>query len=260
MAGLYTGATGLWGGFAGLLFGSSALSTPPGLLADAASSFNPASLFANGEPGVWYDPSDFSTMFQDAAGTTPVTAVEQPVGLLLDRSKGLALGSNLATDSNAIETDVNATTGWTPVSVDSFDVQTAITNNSIYAFQVNSETTKVAAARIYRSMPALVTGKSYALSIDARHVGIGGAWTIAIAASNSGTDITVATLSSTNTTWVSYKCVFTASASTAFIVAREASPANDGGLYLDNLTIRELPGNHAFQSTKTNIPRADVAV
>ena len=34
MAGLYTGATGLWGGFAGLLFGSAALSTPPGLLAD----------------------------------------------------------------------------------------------------------------------------------------------------------------------------------------------------------------------------------
>ena len=34
MAGLYTGATGLWGGFTGLLFGPSALSTPPGLLAD----------------------------------------------------------------------------------------------------------------------------------------------------------------------------------------------------------------------------------
>jgi hypothetical protein len=49
-------------------------------------SFSPASLFAAGEPGVWYDPSDFSTMFQDSAGTTPVTAVEQPVGLLLDKS------------------------------------------------------------------------------------------------------------------------------------------------------------------------------
>ena len=48
--------------------------------------FSPASLFAQGEPGVWYDPSDFSTMFQDSAGTTPVTAVEQPVGLMLDKS------------------------------------------------------------------------------------------------------------------------------------------------------------------------------
>ena len=43
-------------------------------------------LFANGEQGAWYDPSDLSTMFQDSAGTTPVTAVEQPVGKILDKS------------------------------------------------------------------------------------------------------------------------------------------------------------------------------
>lgn len=48
--------------------------------------FSPLNLFANGEQGVWYDPSDFSTMFQDSAGTTPVTAVEQPVGKILDKS------------------------------------------------------------------------------------------------------------------------------------------------------------------------------
>ncbi len=43
-------------------------------------------LFANGEQGAWYDPSDFSTMFQDSAGTTPVTATGQPVGRILDKS------------------------------------------------------------------------------------------------------------------------------------------------------------------------------
>ena len=48
--------------------------------------FSPASLFSSGEQGVWYDPSDFSTLFQDAAGTIPVTAVEQPVGKMLDKS------------------------------------------------------------------------------------------------------------------------------------------------------------------------------
>ena len=48
--------------------------------------FSPASLFANGEQGVWYDPSDLSTLFQDAAGTVPVTAVGQPVGKILDKS------------------------------------------------------------------------------------------------------------------------------------------------------------------------------
>jgi len=48
--------------------------------------FSPYRLFSSGEQGAWYDPSDFSTMFQDSAGTTPVTAVEQPVGLILDKS------------------------------------------------------------------------------------------------------------------------------------------------------------------------------
>ena len=43
-------------------------------------------LFASGEQGAWYDPSDLSTMFQDSAGTTPVTADGQPVGLIRDKS------------------------------------------------------------------------------------------------------------------------------------------------------------------------------
>jgi hypothetical protein len=47
--------------------------------------FSPASLFANGEQGAWYDPSDLTTLFTDSAGTTPVTAVEQFVGLMLDK-------------------------------------------------------------------------------------------------------------------------------------------------------------------------------
>jgi hypothetical protein len=48
--------------------------------------FNPLKLFAAGEQGVWYDPSDLTTLFQDSAGTTPVTGLEQPVGLLQDKS------------------------------------------------------------------------------------------------------------------------------------------------------------------------------
>lgn len=48
--------------------------------------FNPLSLFAAGEQGVWYDPSDLSTLFQDADGTIPVTASGQPVGLMRDKS------------------------------------------------------------------------------------------------------------------------------------------------------------------------------
>lgn len=50
------------------------------------SAFDPISLFAAGEQGVWYDPSDMSTLFQDAAGTIPVTAAGQPVGMMRDKS------------------------------------------------------------------------------------------------------------------------------------------------------------------------------
>ena len=42
--------------------------------------------FANGDQGFFYDPSDLSTMFQDAAGTVPVTAAGQPIGLIRDKS------------------------------------------------------------------------------------------------------------------------------------------------------------------------------
>lgn len=44
------------------------------------------SLFGNDEVGVWYDPSDLSTLFQDTAGTTPVTTAGQTVALMLDKS------------------------------------------------------------------------------------------------------------------------------------------------------------------------------
>ena len=48
--------------------------------------FLPTELFAAGEKGVWYDISDLSTLFQDAAGTIPVTADGQTVGKILDKS------------------------------------------------------------------------------------------------------------------------------------------------------------------------------
>jgi len=48
--------------------------------------FSPATLFSNSEAGVWYDPSDLTTLFQDTAGTTPVTTAGQTVALMLDKS------------------------------------------------------------------------------------------------------------------------------------------------------------------------------
>ena len=57
-----------------------------------------AGLFAQGQQGFWLPFTDFASLSQDAAGTLPYTALEQPVGRVLDRSQGLRLGAQIAND------------------------------------------------------------------------------------------------------------------------------------------------------------------
>jgi hypothetical protein len=52
--------------------------------ATSAKGFNPATLFADGTQGAWYDMSDLSTMFK-VDGTTPAVVGEE-VGKILDKS------------------------------------------------------------------------------------------------------------------------------------------------------------------------------
>lgn len=63
----------------------------------SATQFSPASLFSSGEVGVWYDPSDLSTMFTDTAGTTQAS-VGQAVARINDKS-GNGLNATQATAS-----------------------------------------------------------------------------------------------------------------------------------------------------------------
>lgn len=48
--------------------------------------WTPADIFSAGVIGFWFDFSDMSLLFQDAAGTVPVTAVGQTVALVKDKS------------------------------------------------------------------------------------------------------------------------------------------------------------------------------
>ena len=63
------------------------------------SALDPRALFTASEPGFWFDPSDISTLFQDTAGTTPVTAAGQSVARINDKSGR----GNHATQANSLQ-------------------------------------------------------------------------------------------------------------------------------------------------------------
>ena len=86
----YLGATVVFSGGGAVPFSPASLFAggQKGLWLEVVKSvgFDPASLFAGSTEGALFDPSDLSTLFQDSAGTTPVTASGQPVGKMLDKS------------------------------------------------------------------------------------------------------------------------------------------------------------------------------
>lgn len=85
------------------------------------------SLFSLGEQGFAYDPNDLTTLYQDAAGTVPVTAAGQPVGLMLDKSGRNNHASQTVSASRPI-LQRNATTGAYYLAFDGVD-DFLVTNN-----------------------------------------------------------------------------------------------------------------------------------
>lgn len=192
-----------------------------------------AGLFQNNEPGVWYDPSDMTTLFQDAAGTTPVTAVEQPVGLMLDKSKGLVLGPELVTNGNFS----NGTTGWTEANPTYLKIN-GVVNGMLEAEILTSFSGYVAISQTIQT----IAGKTYFVEGFVSTPGANSAHLIAggvVGNYVSGS-------------WKS-QLLFTASGSTANIslAVRGDSEAVGQKYYFDNISVRELPGNHAYQSVSS---------
>ncbi len=183
--------------------------------------FSPASLFANNEPGVWYDPSDFSTLYQDAAGTVPVTGVEQPVGLMLDKSKGLVLGPELVDDSNMI-----------------FAGGSSRISAGVYRLFSETGTTS------YFSQNGVPAGKFYSVSFRISNVVSAGAGVVV--SDSFGASWAGAPGLAGNYTRVVYL------QNNARVTFTRQSGITD--FYIDNISVRELPGNHAYQPTTTSRP------
>lgn len=82
--------------------------------------WTPLDLFGLGSQGFWYDPSDLSTLFRDVAGTVPVTAVGQPVALMLDKS-GRGNHLSISVPASCPILRQNATTGAYYLETDGAD-------------------------------------------------------------------------------------------------------------------------------------------
>lgn len=89
--------------------------------------FSPVALFASGEQGGLYDPSDFSTLWQDPSGTVPVTAAGQPVAIMLDKRKGLIRGAELMTSTVVLDAGVTAIAGGYRFTAAAQNAKAAIT-------------------------------------------------------------------------------------------------------------------------------------
>ena len=185
-----------------------------------AREFTPERLLEKGEQGVWYDPSDTTTLFQDSAGTTPVTASGQPVGLMLDKSKGLVRGPELVTNG----TFDNDLSGW------------------------------VAGAWVWEGGKAKLIGDGSTQTLIQPNVFVIGRWyEVTFGTSFTGGSVgfqnsagSIIASGSTGTVraiWV---------ADTSTLALKRVFGTVTGTI--DNISVRELPGNHATQPTAASRP------
>ena len=193
----------------------------------ASAAFSPATLFAASEPGAWYDPSDLSTMFQDSAGTTPVTATGQTVGLVLDKSKGLVLGSEL-------------------VSNGGFDSDTSWTKGTDWTISGGVATKVAGTGSGIEQTVALTAGKTYQITFTAT-VTAGGM----NAAFYGGTPVS-GPVHAASGTYTVRLVALTGNNLLAFI-----GGATFAGT-IDNISVKELPGNHLTQATAASRPQYQV--
>lgn len=187
----------------------------------------------------WFDPEDMSTMYQDSTGTIPVTAVEQPVGLMLDKSRGMMLGPELVSNGDFS----SGTAGWSTYA--------ATLSNISGGLGITPTVVSGNAAWGYVGVPT-EAGKLY--TITARQV--------------SATSITyIRACNNAELPWInlvsgSYtagavgvkKISFKATNTTTYIMLGIDSGSTSNNVVWDDVSVRELYGYHATQSITASRP------
>jgi hypothetical protein len=114
--------------------------------------FDPSDLFGGGEEGVWYDPSDLTTLFQDSAGNNPVASDGDPVAVVFDKSNGVLIDAELVSNSEFVD-DVS---DW---------IERPSTSRSQSGGQL-TVTTTAAGQGVYQTLGALTSGQMYLAEVN----------------------------------------------------------------------------------------------
>lgn len=182
-------------------------------------------LFANGEQGFFYDPNDLSTMYQDAAGTVAVTAVGQAVGLMLDKSKGL-----LSTET-VVNPDFDSDTAWIKGS------NVTISNGSAILNVANGNP-------VLSQNVGLTAGKWYEVTVDVTEVTSGSS---VFRIYGTGGNDAILSIPSAGI----YKAMTKARSDATGLIGFSASSTS---MKISSVSVKELAGNHAFQTTSASRP------
>lgn len=194
-----------------------------------------AALFGNGEQGALYDYSDLSTLFQDSLGTTPVTTDGDPVGLVLDLSQGLELGAELVTNGT-FDTDIS---GWTGTGGG-----TKTWNNGVYRGEGGGTS-----GGSYQDIPT--SSSFHRIQFDVRKAGGTGSvsWWIV---TDTGTFSPNIQATVTNTEFETVTHILPPDGNGYRIYFQTLT--GDGVIEADNVSVRELPGNHVTQAATAAKP------
>ena len=199
-------------------------------------------LFAGGKVGGMWDMGDIATLFQDYA--TPVTAVTQPIGIVLDKSQGLILGSELVTNGDFS----GGTTGWVPRAGAATH---AVVGGEMEVTAINTS------AQVTEQSFSVVSGRTYKVTGTMRAAGTN---SVANSARISILGASVFSLAqvSANGVQTPFSLFATANSSTFQVQLSVASLGAWGAIgdkaYFDNISIKEIPGNHATQPTAGSRP------
>jgi hypothetical protein len=202
-------------------------------------------LFANGEQGFWYDPSDMGTMFQDAAGTVPVTAVGQAVGLIKDKSgrnnhayQTTSAARPIFRQKPILGSDIAQGKEWEGSSINNLTEKLA---DGRYRLTTKSNTS----SRMGMLLP-LEAGKTYSIELDVETTGFPiNILTFTAAFSEVGR-VHIATIPANTRTVL--KSTFTATDTSFRVGGSMSSNTMDMSFILGSVSVKEVTGYHTDQN------------